>query len=245
MDRDDAPIGRLLSRRDAVLLLGATSGIVLTGGSYRGLGAGTLLRPGGPACVARPEQTEGPYFVDEKLDRSDIRTDPTTGAESPGLPLDLTFNVSRVAAGSCEPLAGAWVDVWQCDHLGVYSDARDASFNTVGKKFLRGYQVTGAAGQARFTTIYPGWYSGRAVHIHFKVRSAPSAGRGFDFTSQLYFDDAFTDKVHARPPYATKGQRNQRNSGDGIFRRGGSQLLVDVTETGGRGKASFDIGLQL
>lgn len=240
MDRDDATTGHVLTRREAIALMAATGSMILAGNAPLWARSHHI-----PACVARPEQTEGPYFVDEKLHRIDIRTDPTDGAESPGAPLDLTFNVTRIAGATCVPLAGAWVDVWQCNHLGVYSDARDASFNTIGKKFLRGYQVTDAAGQARFATIYPGWYSGRTVHLHFKIRSAPAAGRGFDFTSQLYFDDSLTDKVHAQPPYAARGQRNQRNAGDGIFRRGGSQLILEVKEDPGKYAGTFEVALQL
>ena len=145
---------------------------------------------------------------------------------------------------ACAPLAGAVVDLWHCDHRGVYSDVRDPDFNTVGKKFLRGYQVTDSAGVARFTTIYPGWYSGRTVHAHFKVRSAPSATPGFDFTSQLYFDDALTDEVYARKPYTEKGPRNQRNAGDGIFARGGSRLLPPVVRRGDGYAATFEVALQ-
>src|SRR5262249_24919601 len=150
-----------------------------------------------PSCIARPQQTEGPYFIDERLNRSDIRSDPTDGSVKPGTPLDLTFRVARLASQACMPLAGAVVDVWHCDHLCAYCDLEDPRFDPVGKKFLRGYQVTDSDGGARFTTIYPGWYPGRAVHIHFKIRSGPSSKRGFDFTSQLYFDDALTDRVHA------------------------------------------------
>jgi protocatechuate 3,4-dioxygenase beta subunit len=189
--------------------------------------------------------TEGPYFVDERLNRSDIRRDPADGSAKPGVPLQLTFTVSTLAAAACTPLAGAMVDIWHCDHLGVYSDVSDPAFDTVGKKFLRGYQVTDASGRATFTTVYPGWYQGRAVHIHFKIRSAPSAQRGFEFTSQLFFDDALTDRVHAQQPYAAKGNRDVRNSRDGIFRRGGSQLLLALTETGsGTYVGTFDLALQ-
>jgi protocatechuate 3,4-dioxygenase beta subunit len=136
------------------------------------------------------------------------------------------------------------VDVWHCDALGVYSDVSDAGFNTVGKKYLRGYQVTDANGVARFTTIYPGWYSGRTVHIHFKIRSSASSTSAYEFTSQLFFDDNLTDQVHAQSPYASKGQRDTRNANDGIYRQGGAQLVLDVTASGGGYAATFDIALQ-
>ena len=195
-------------------------------------------------CVVRPEQTEGPYFVDERLNRSDIRSDPSNGFVKDGVPLAITFAVQRIDGSSCVPLAGVLVDIWHCDALGVYSDVQDPGFNTVGQKFLRGYQVTDANGAASFVTIYPGWYQGRTVHIHFKLRTDPDAAQGFEFTSQLYFDDALTDIVHAQQPYAAKGQRTLRNSGDGIYRNGGSQLLLAPTADGMGGyTASFDIAL--
>ena len=137
------------------------------------------------------------------------------------------------------------VDVWHCDALGVYSDATDPNFNTIGKKFLRGYRVTDAKGTAQFKTIYPGWYQGRTVHIHFKIRTAPTSGRSYEFTSQLYFDDSVTDRVHAQEPYASKGQRTLRNNRDGIFRDGGDQLMLALTKDGQGYAATFDIGLQI
>lgn len=243
MEHDDPPIGRVLSRREVVTWLGATGVAWLTGSSLYSRRLVTATR--GPSCVVRPEQTQGPYFVDERMHRSDIRSDPADGRVKPGMPLALTFLVSRLSAGNCQPLPGAQVDLWQCDALGVYSDAQDPGFNTVGQKFLRGYQIADARGEARFTTVYPGWYAGRTVHIHFKIRVEPSAQRGFEFTSQLYFDDALTDRVHAAAPYATKGPRTTRNRGDGIFRRGGDQLVLAPEEVAAGYAASFAIGLQL
>jgi protocatechuate 3,4-dioxygenase beta subunit len=198
-----------------------------------------------PSCVVRPEQTEGPYFVDEKLHRSDIRWDPSDGSVKPGVPLRLAFQLSRVNGSSCTPLRGAIVDVWQCDALGLYSDVRDARFDTRGKKFLRGYQATDANGVAEFLTIYPGWYPGRTVHIHFKIRHSPAAGRAQEFISQLYFDETVTDQVHQQAPYNSKGRRSTTNDADGIFRRGGKQLLLTPTKDAQGYTAMFDIGLQL
>jgi protocatechuate 3,4-dioxygenase beta subunit len=194
--------------------------------------------------VVRPELTGGPYYVDEELSRSDIRSDPASGEVKAGAPLELTFNVSRIAAGACVPLVGAVVDVWHCDALGVYSDVRDPGFDTRGQKFLRGYQITDSDGSARFTTIYPGWYPGRAVHVHFKVRSAPEADKGFEFTSQLFFDDDLTDQVHAQEPYASKGPRNLRNARDGIFNQGDPGLVLDVAPSDLGYTTTFEIALQ-
>ncbi len=242
MTDEDRPIGRFLSRREVVAFLGAAGAVWLAGGSLfpRSAIAGTP----GPACVARPEQTEGPYFVDERLDRSDIRSDPTDGQVRPGAPLALTMLVSRINAGDCQPLPGAQVDIWHCDAMGVYSDVQDPGFDTAGKKFLRGYQVTDARGEARFVTVYPGWYPGRTVHIHVKIRTVPIAKRSFEFTSQLYFNDELTDRVHAASPYAAKGPRTERNQHDWIFRRHGDRLMLDTTTTTAGYAATFPIGLQ-
>lgn len=243
MTHENGPVGQLLSRREVVLLLGGSAACLIAGSLIpRRTIAGVQ---GGPSCVVRPEQSEGPYFVDERLNRSDIRTDPTDGRVRPGTPLALTLRISRLNAGDCQPLPGAQVDIWHCDALGVYSDVQDPGFNTIGQKFLRGYQVTDARGEARFVTVYPGWYAGRTIHIHFKIRTAPVAQRSFEFTSQLYFDDGLTDRIHADPPYATNGQRTERNQHDWIFRRGGDRLMLAPTATADGYAASFAIGLQL
>jgi len=242
MISNDAPVGRLLTRREVVRLLGGgTAWLMADALMPRWAGASTP----GPSCVVRPEQTEGPYFVDERLNRSDIRSDPTDGRVKPGTPLALTLAISRISAGGCQPLADAQVDIWHCDALGIYSDVKDPTFTTIGQKFLRGYQITDARGEAKFLTIYPGWYEGRTVHIHVKVRMAPEAKRSFEFTSQMYFDDALSDRVYAGQPYASKGQRTARNRHDRIFRRGGEQLMLAPTATADGYAATFAIGLQL
>jgi protocatechuate 3,4-dioxygenase beta subunit len=195
----------------------------------------------------------GPYFVDNQLDRSDIRVEPSTGVVKPGEALALAFSVQQIATGQCSPLSGAMVDGWQCDAAGVYSGVNDrmVGFNTEGQKFLRGYQVTDANGLAQFTTIYPGWYQGRAVHIHFKIRTpvqaalADQTDKTYEFTSQLFFDDSLTDRIHGQHPYAAKGQRDLRNERDGIYRQGGVSLLVPVALSQQGFSAMFDVGLDL
>lgn len=247
---DDVPVGRILSRREALTLLGGAGTLLLVGcASNSSTSAATpttasTASTSGLACVVRPALTEGPYFVDERLNRTDIRSDPTDGAVADGAPLRLVFRVAQVNQ-SCAPLANATVDVWQCNALGVYSDVTDPGFSTIGKKFLRGYQVTDTHGAAHFTTIYPGWYQGRAVHIHFKIRTAAGSSATHEFTSQLFFDDALTDQVHLQAPYASKGQRTLRNDGDSIYRAGGSQLLLTCAKEGNGYTATFGIGLQL
>jgi protocatechuate 3,4-dioxygenase beta subunit len=270
MDNDDRQVGRLLSRREVLLLMGgaglalavgcsddskasptATSGsksAVSTPTRPAVLASGATVTAGSataPSCVVVPVLTEGPYFVDEKIERSDIRSDPSDNSVRDGAPLRLAFNVSSVGDGACTPLKGATIDVWHCDAAGVYSDVQDPGFSTKGKRFLRGYQTTDAAGTAQFLTIYPGWYQGRTVHIHFKIRNAKSGGGTFEFRSQLFFDDGFTDQVFAQSPYKEKGIRTLRNDGDMIYRDGGDQLLLDVKKTSDGYAATFDIGLKM
>jgi protocatechuate 3,4-dioxygenase beta subunit len=186
---------------------------------------------------------EGPYFVDGMLDRSDIRADPDNGQVMPGTPLLLTLAVSTVRDNACTPLAGAHVDVWHCDALGVYSGVKDPHFDTVGHHYLRGWQRTDKKGEARFRTIYPGWYPGRSVHIHFKVRTDPDAERGQVFTSQLYFDDALTTRVHQAQAY-TKAGRRAMNADDEIYANGGDQLMLAPERAGDGWVARFDVAMQ-
>ncbi len=254
LDTDDAQVGRILSRREVLALLGGSSVALLAACAPGALtsaspttaaqqtsaaattaaasSAATVL----PSCIVRPALTEGPYFVDEKLDRSDIRSDPATGAVRPGALLTLNFLVSRVSGSACTALSGAVVDVWHCDALGLYSDVDSAR----GQKFLRGFQTTDASGSAKFTTVYPGWYQGRAVHIHFKIRPTASS----EFTSQLFFDDALSTQVFAQTPYSQKGTQGiTRNSADSIFQQSGGKLTLNVTKNGDAYAATFDIGL--
>jgi len=229
----DSTFRPALTRRESLALVGgATAWLVAGGVPFPVRAAAETLE-----CVARPEQTEGPYFVDEGLDRSDLRSDPADGSVRDGVALALALRVSKGSARSCAPLAGAKVDLWHCDARGVYSDVRDPGFETVGSKFLRGYQLTAEDGIARFVTIYPGWYPSRAVHIHFKIRS----GRA-EFTSQLYFDDALSDRVLASAPYARPGRRT-RNEDDGIFSDGGEQLVLKVEPAPSGYVAEFNVRL--
>ena len=197
-----------------------------------------------PACVVRPAQTEGPYFVDEKLNRSDIRIDPSDKTTKAGVPLRLEFRISQIGGGACTPMSGAVVDIWHCDALGIYSDVRDAGFDTRGKKYLRGFQETDARGVAQFLTIYPGWYEGRAVHIHFKIRSAGAGARRQEFTSQLYFDETVTDQIFKQAPYSGKAGCRTMNDGDFIFRQNGKELLLAPAKTAQGYSVIFDIGLR-
>ena len=212
-----------------------------TSSSSPGASSAASLASTNAQCVVTPALTEGPYFVDEMLNRSDIRSDPGTGTARPGAPLELTLALSQVGSGGCAALAGALVDMWHCDALGEYSDV--SAQQTVGQRFLRGYQVSDASGRVHFTTIYPGWYQGRAVHIHFKVRTNPTGSRGLEFTSQLFFDEALTDQVHSQAPYSQKGHRDTLVTADSIFRSGGTALLVPLSATGGGYAGTMYVGV--
>jgi|688.fasta_scaffold220822_2 protocatechuate 3,4-dioxygenase beta subunit len=272
VEDDDRPVGRVLSRREVLALLGGGSAIFL--GAMHALAAETVYLPiianGGvtptatlvptavagtttptptatatsaltptpsptSVCVVRPEMTVGPYFVDEKLNRADIRGDRT------GTELQLTLRVYSVGS-SCTPLVGAFVDIWHCDAAGLYSDV--AAEGTAGQTFLRGYQVTDSNGVVNFTTIYPGWYTSRAVHIHFKIRDALTTNpTQYHFISQFFFNETLTTQVHAQAPYAAKGTRDTLNSIDNIYQNsGGSQMVLPVVQNGSVYQATFDIG---
>lgn len=245
-DSDDVQVGRILSRREVLASLGAAgAALVLRPRPARG---SAPIRGGGhriPGCVVRPAQTEGPYFVATGLDRSDIRSDPTDGLVAAGAALSLTIAVSRLDGASCTPYSGVAVELWQCDALGIYSGVKDINglFDTTGQRFLRGHQRTGPGGVVSFETIYPGFYGGRTPHIHFKIRTDPDQPKGREFVSQLYFDDALSDRVFAGVPYADNRQERVRNSGDGIYRQGGKDLMLEVAREGQGYRARFEIGL--
>jgi protocatechuate 3,4-dioxygenase beta subunit len=151
-------------------------------------------------CTRTAEETEGPFYFEVDRVRSDIR-DGRDGAS-----LRLGVRVRDATAG-CDPISNAVVDIWHCDATGSYSEPGDT--------YLRGLQVTNRDGIAEFTTIYPGWYPGRTVHIHGKVH----LDKRTVLTTQFYFADSFTDRVFAREPYASDGSRDAFNATDPLYER--------------------------
>ncbi len=210
----------LIGRRELIL---RTAGVL----TFTGLGLGVVeksLAQTTTSVVVTPEQTQGPYWVDEQLNHSDLATDPTDNSIQVGLPLVLGITVSQYANGVITPLKDAYVDLWHCNAYGVYSD--EAAYNpgggtgtvvTTGRKFLRGYQVTDAHGNVRFTSIYPGWYVGRTPHIHARIRLHDGTTVTENFTTQFFFDEAITEMVYQMAPYATRPGRDTLNSTDGIY----------------------------
>lgn len=219
--RERMPRRRLLRRREALVALGGGLGAAWiatrAGGVPGGLGG---ARPAAAAarCVLSPEQTAGPFYSPGEPVREDI----TEGR--PGVPLTLRLRVRD--ATTCRRVRAATVEIWHCDANGDYSGF---SAGTEAASFLRGAQTADRAGRVRFRTIYPGWYPGRAVHVHVKVH----LGGRMVHTGQLYFDDAVSDRVYTRPPYAGRGTRDTTNARDGIFARGGAQSMLDLRRARG------------
>lgn len=170
--------------------------------------------------VATPELTEGPFFVDKMLERSDVigKTDRETVKN--GIPLELVVTVLAVKDGKGVPLKGAHLDIWHADTAGVYSAEPSNPMqreDTSKETWLRGYQVTDSDGVVKFKTIFPGWYMSRTSHIHFKIRTYTKSGNVTrEFTSQFFFDEKINDAVLAQKAYAA--ERATRNDRDGIFR---------------------------
>lgn len=144
------------------------------------------------ACILTPQAEEGPFYADPKLVRSGIADG------KPGIPLTLRLRV--IEAGACTPIAGARVDIWHCDAQGLYSafpgQGDGHNIDESSKSFLRGTQMTDAAGWVAFNTIYPGWYDGRATHIHFKV----FLDQKNVLTGQTFLPDALNEFIYANAP---------------------------------------------
>ena len=216
------------------------SALELAAAGSRGASAQQRLAattPDAKVCVLTPEATEGPFYFDPKLVRSDI----TESKE--GAPLTLTLQV--VSAKDCAALERKRVDVWHTDALGLYSGYanQETGGSARGEAFPRGTQFADAAGEVRFETVYPGWYPGRTPHIHFKVFTGPASV----VTGQLYFPDDLSTRIYTTiSPYdVRKAERDTANGNDFIFKhQGGEQTLLKIEEEDGRYLASLVIGVE-
>jgi len=207
-----------LTRRESLVAAGGLVAAALIPTAAEAAGSGpAAVSSGAISCVLSPELTQGPYYVPNERVRRNI----TEG--KPGTPLELRLTV--VDASTCKAIKGAAVDIWHADAGGVYSGAIAGN---AGTNFLRGVQRTDLKGLALFKSIYPGWYQGRAVHIHVKVHVSGSVVH----TGQLFFNDGLTDTVFARKPYNTRGTRDVRNAQDSIYQGGGSRSLLRVIRKG-------------
>jgi protocatechuate 3,4-dioxygenase beta subunit len=227
MTDDDPRDERALTRRESLLGLGGIAAAALgAGGALGALDGDAQAAGSGPAavvsglvtCVLTPELTAGPFILDGDKVRRDIREG------RPGARLELATTVVDVS--TCKPIRGAAVDVWHCDAGGAYSGF--AQEGTEGETFMRGIQRTDRKGVARFTTVYPGWYSGRTVHIHVQV----STGGNVLHTGQLFFPERLTDAVFRRAPYNRRPNRDTRNATDSIFRNGGARSMLRLARQG-------------
>lgn len=228
-----------MTRRRAMALLAvSTAGGVLM--SQRGFAAATGARPdrliaAADVCAITPRTTEGPYYFDPALERTDI----TEGR--PGLPTTVRLQVVDPA---CRPISGARVDIWHCDALGIYSGyaRQPGGIDATGETFMRGTQVADADGIVEFATVYPGWYPGRTPHIHFKVL----IGDTQELTGQLFFPDSVSERVYREiSPYDRQGAgRATRNDEDNIARRAGERAVATVEELPERYLVQLILGVE-
>jgi protocatechuate 3,4-dioxygenase beta subunit len=219
-----------LTRRDSLLRLGGLAAGLASAGAWAGeklwtpseadaAGTGPAgVDSGLVSCVLAPAMTEGPYYVAGDKVRRNI-TEGRSGAV-------LLLRLGVVDVSTCKPIKGAAVDVWHADAGGLYSE--EEALGTADQTFLRGIQRTDGNGVATFRTIYPGWYTGRTVHIHVKVYLGGSTVH----TGQLFFSDSLTDRVYQRAPYSRRPNRDTRNATDSIFRNGGRRSLLTVRKSG-------------
>lgn len=190
-------------------------------------------------CLLTPEQTAGPFPLDEQF----VRTDITEGVS--GTPLRLGFRVVGVVGDDCSPMYPAAVEVWHADATGDYSafaDGGGGKDEAEGTTFLRGTQQTANDGIAQFETIYPGWYTGRAVHIHVRVHLEDQVA----LTTQVYFDEALTEQVYADEPYAEFGPPDTGWSDDAIAGNPGADgTALALTRTGAGVIGLINLGLPI
>lgn len=233
-----------VSRRHALAALGTVGAAVVSGCSSptsasdtpaAGSTAASTTTAAATGCVVSPNETIGPYPSLSDMFRSDV----TEG--KPGLPVTLTITVVN-ANNACSPVAGANVEIWQCDADGRYSQYNQQGYNGSGQTFLRGIQATDAGGRATFATVYPGWYAGRATHIHIEV---VVGGRSVKVT-QIAFPENVTAAVYATGVYAAKGQNPTGNGSDNVFADGIQNQLATLVGSPTSGyTATFTVGVQL
>ena len=232
-----------LSRREALGMLsaaGAMLSVACSGETPTSPTAATTATAATPAatttppvssatCVVTPSETAGPFPSITLPVRSDVREDRT------GLLLTLAISVVNTAA-SCAPVTSASVEIWHCDAAGNYSEYGNLTSST----WLRGIQPVDGNGVARFTTIYPGWYAGRATHIHIEVFVNNRSVK----TTQLAFPEEINSAVYASGVYAAKGQNPTRAANDMVFSDGVTSELASVAGNTSSGyAATFTVGV--
>ena len=195
------------------------------------------------SCAASPTETSGPYPYDLSGNSAIFRTDITEGKT--GIPLSLTLTIVN-SNNSCAAISGARVDIWHCDKDGYYSEYNEPGYlgteDNTGKTFLRGIQLSDANGQVKFTTIYPGWYTGRVTHIHVEV----FVNSVLKLTTQLAFPDTLNTKIYATSLYSAHGQNSVTNTSDMVFSDSYNSELVTISgDTTNGYTATFKVGVPL
>ena len=195
------------------------------------------------SCSATPAETSGPYPYDLSSNSAIFRTDITEGKT--GIPLSLTLTIVN-SNNSCAVISGARVDIWHCDKDGYYSEYSEPGYlgtqDNTGKTFLRGIQLADSNGQVKFTTIYPGWYTGRVTHIHVEV----FVSSVLKLTTQLAFPDSLNTTIYNTSLYSAHGQNSTTNSKDQVFSDSYSSELVTITgDTTNGYAATFKVGVPL
>jgi protocatechuate 3,4-dioxygenase beta subunit len=230
---------KLLSRRSALGVIGAVGSATLAGcgggssgsadatssssssSSSGGSSSSSSSSGGSSSCTVTDEGEIGPYFADDSasgFDRSNILSNIDGTDTQTGVPLSLTIYVYD-AENSCAAMEGVQVDIWHCNAYGIYSDI--SSEGTSDYSYLRGYQLTDADGKVLFTTIIPGWYSGRTTHIHLRLRSsydeASSTTDGSN-TTQVFFPQTLIDTLATSvSPYDSEGSNPTTNATDRVY----------------------------
>jgi protocatechuate 3,4-dioxygenase beta subunit len=232
-----------LDRRQALAVLGATVGaaVAACGSSPTSPDAtSTTTTPttsGNSSCVVSPPETRGPYpdTVGMINNAAFYRRDIIEGRS--GLPLTLTLTVVNVN-NACAAVSGVQVEIWQCDAGGTYSEYGAGA----GQTFLRGVQTTDANGQVTFATIYPGWYAGRATHIHVDVYRSGTIVK----TTQIAFPEDVSRTVYASGVYASKGQNSTTNAGDNVFSDGTTGEMATLSGNVSSGyTATLQVGISI
>ncbi|MGK2927863.1 MAG: hypothetical protein ACSLE2_19785 [Lysobacterales bacterium] len=228
------------------LLKGLAALAPVAGISHLGAEEPPVVSGAARSCRLIPQDITGPYAIEGVPLRADIRED------QPGTPLRLDFQVLDVFR--CTPLAGALVSIWHTNADGLYSGVQNVMLNAGdestgeridmrGRMFLRGMQKTDEAGRVRFSTIFPGWYFPRPVHLHLVV-VPPDFGEVS--TTQLYFPDAVCDLAYQAEPYAARGPNPGRTDPAADSPIDGSdepELWLDLQRDGPGWMAAHTLGV--
>ena len=175
-------------------------------------------------CEVSPRETKGPFptKTPSQMVQSNIKSDRT------GIALLVNLTIVN-KTNNCKALPGAQVDIWHCDKDGNYSEYGNHPMqrtDLTSAHFLRGRQITDADGNVSFLSIYPGWYHGRAPHIHIEVFDMSGTSL---LITQVAFPENISNKVYSSSLYADRGEADTPNNRDNIFADSLSEQMATVT----------------